>query len=33
MSGFEIGLTAFNIVALTAFIFAAYKAPIADEGL
>jgi hypothetical protein len=33
MSGFEIGLTAFNIASLAAFIFAAYKAPITDEGL
>jgi hypothetical protein len=33
MSGVEIGLTALYAVALAAFIFAVYKAPITDEGL
>jgi hypothetical protein len=32
MSGFEIGLTAFYLVVLAAFILAAYTAPIMDDG-
>jgi hypothetical protein len=33
MSGLEIGVTALYIVVLGVFIFAAYTAPITDEGL
>jgi hypothetical protein len=32
MGGFETGLIAFYVVTLAAFIFAAYTAPIIDEG-